>query len=711
MNCQRWIIKMSPDFHRYSLKGLSCANCALKIEDSLKNHEFSNVQLNFTTRSLAFNCGNKRCDSHMDEINTIISKIEPGVFALPVTTTDDLQTPVNEWYSIFQIFVSIFLLVLGIVLIHPSMSEMVIFFGYVSLFLAYFIAGWKVLWKAARQLKNYDFTNEYILMSVATIGAILIQEIPEAVAVMVFYTIGEFLQTKAVNHSRSSITSLLDIRPDQAHLVKEQGILTVPVAEVYPDDIILVKPGERIPLDGTIVKGETTLDMSALTGESRPVSAKPGMEIFSGSVTSNSIRIKVSSYCYDSTVTRILNAVEYAASNKSRTELFITRFSRFYTPFVLVTALVLAIIPPFLFGQSFDVWVYRALVILVISCPCALVVSIPLVYFSGIGKSSREGILLKGANVIDSLNNISTVLWDKTGTLTVGKFEVVTIVPMEGYSPYDILSYAALAEAHSTHPIAVSIKGAFGKPIDLSQIEEHEELPALGVKVRTSDKDEIVLGNDKMVHEIDCPHPKCIQDETVVYVIKNGIYIGHIIIDDKIKSNSFEAINKLKDLAIPNGLLTGDTKNIAERVGKELGINQEETYASLMPLNKLEILERYIHENSKDGSVVFVGDGINDAPVIARADIGVAMGAMGSDATIEAADLVIMDDDPQKLVDAIDISRKANKLAKQNIAMALGIKALFILLGAMGLATMWAAVFGDVGVTILTVLNSLRLLK
>jgi Cd2+/Zn2+-exporting ATPase len=699
---------MDQNVHKFTIKGLSCANCALKIENTLKDQDFSNVQLNFATRVLTLSCGERKCDSHTEKINEIISKIEPGALVVPERMD---QPQVNNWFPILQISFSSLFLVLGIVLTNPSMAERLILTGNLSFFLAYFIAGWNVLKKAILQLKNYDFTNEYFLMSIATIGAILIQEIPEAVAVMVFYTIGEYLQSKAINHSRQSIGSLLDIRPDQAHLITD-SISTVPVAEVKPDDIVLVKPGERIPLDGKIVKGHTNLDMSALTGESRPIAVKEGDNVLSGSITSSSIHIQVTSPYYDSTVTRILNAVENAAKNKSKTELFITRFARYYTPLVLLAALLIAIVPPLLFGQAFNVWLYRAFVILVISCPCALVVSIPLVYFSGIGKSSREGILLKGANVIDSLNKVSTVLWDKTGTLTVGEFKVVTIVPIPEYSPHDVLAYAALAEAHSTHPIAVSIREAYGKEVNLSKIEEYEELPALGVIMKTISNESIVVGNDKLAHKVNCPHSECIQDETAVYVIKNGEYIGHIIIDDQIKDSSFEAIKKLKDQDILNiGLLTGDTKNVAERVGIELGIDQTEIYANLMPLNKLEVLESYIYKKKETGGVVFVGDGINDAPVIARADIGVAMGGIGSDATIEAADLVIMEDNPSKLSDAIDIARKTNGLAKQNIIMAVGIKAIFILLGAMGLATMWAAVFGDVGVTILTVLNSLRLLR
>ncbi|MHA2096632.1 MAG: heavy metal translocating P-type ATPase, partial [Candidatus Hodarchaeales archaeon] len=405
--------------------------------------------------------------------------------------------------------------------------------------------------------------------------------------------------------------------------------------------------------------------------------------------------------------------VENATQNKSEKELFITRFARYYTPFVLIFAIMIATVPPLLLIQPMEIWIYRALVVLVISCPCALVVSIPLVYFAGIGKSSRNGVLLKGANVIDSLNEVSTILFDKTGTLTVGKFDVVMVVPAEGYTSQEVISYAALAEAHSTHPIAKSILAAYDKQVDLAQVDEYEELPALGIKMKTKAGDSIVVGNDKMVHEIDCPHSACITDETAVYVVLNDVYIGYIIIDDKIKPTSLAAINNLREKNIPHiGLLTGDTKNIAERVGEELGIKREDIYASLMPLNKLEILEEYLHKaTDTGGTVIFIGDGMNDAPVIARADVGVAMGVIGSDASIEAADLVIMDDNPNRLNDAINIAGNTNKIAKQNIAMALGIKAIFIALGTIGLASMWVAVFGDVGVTLLTILNSLRLLR
>ena len=698
---------MEPQITKFTLEGLSCSSCAVLIEDLLKERYKSFVQINFATRTLAIE------SDDLEGINEIISKVEPGTRAFPKSKIrDNIRLKSSDWPYFVQLFLSFSLLVLGSVLIANSTVEISLLLGQISLLTAYLIAGWKVLWKAFRKLKKFDFTNEYFLMTVATIGAIILQEMPEAVAVMVFYTVGEFLQSKAVNRSRNSISALIDMRPDKAHLVQEAGIVTLPVEEINPGDIILIKPGERIPLDGTIIKGKTTLDMSAITGESRPVRVNPGVEVLSGSITKDSIRVKVTSPFNESTVNRILNAVENATSNKSKNELFITRFARYYTPVVLVSALLLILIPPFVLQQPIEIWVYRALVILVISCPCALVVSIPLVYFSGIGKSSHEGILLKGANVIDSMTNISAVLWDKTGTLTEGSFRVLEIISSEGYNETEVLSYAALAEAHSTHPIAISIREAYGKDVDLTQIEEYEELPALGVKMTTQAGDQLVVGNDKMVHYVGCPHSECIDADTVVYVIKNSVNIGWIIIDDQIKKESFQAMDNLRSIGVERiSLLTGDTKKVAERVGEELGIEQENIFANLNPINKLEILEQFIHEYEDKGSVLFVGDGVNDAPVIARADVGVAMGAIGSDATIEAADLVIMDDNPSKLGKAIDIAKRTNGIAKQNIIMALGIKAIFILLGAMGLASMWVAVFGDVGVTIIAILNSLRLLR
>ncbi|MHA1206649.1 MAG: heavy metal translocating P-type ATPase [Candidatus Hodarchaeales archaeon] len=693
--------------HIYEIEGLTCADCAREIELTLKRQSFCNVKLNFATRRLSVT------SDDISSINKIISKVEPTAKAIPYGQIKSQPTSSDyEGQLRLRIFVSLGFLIIGMFLTFNQESSLIMTGGVIFLLISYFISGINVLKKALFRLLNLDIANEYFLMTIATLGAILIQEIPEATAVMVFYSIGEYLQLKAVNKSRKSIGELLDIRPDVAHLIKDDDITTVPVADIQIGNVILVKPGERVPLDGILVKGNAYLDLSSLTGESRPVAIGPDDSILSGAITNASIQVQVNVKHSESTVSRILDVVENATQNKSQKELFITRFARYYTPFVLVLAIGMAIIPSFFFAQPLEVWIYRALVVLVISCPCALVVSIPLVYFAGIGKSSQRGVLLKGANIIDALNDVSTVLWDKTGTLTVGEFKVIQVVPVEGFSPKEVIEYAALAESHSNHPIAKSIIEAYNQPIDLALVDKYEELPALGIKMKTIKGDSIIVGNDKMVHEINCPHSQCIKDETAVYVVLNGNYIGHIIIDDQLKSTASTAIINLRKRNISNiGLLTGDTKNIAERVGKEVGIDQDKVYASLMPLNKLEILEQYLHEKSEDETIVFVGDGMNDAPVIARADIGVAMGGIGSDASIEAADLIIMDDNPNRINDAIDIAERTNFIAKENILLALGVKSIFILLGVLGLASMWVAVFGDVGVTLLTVLNSLRLLR
>jgi Cd2+/Zn2+-exporting ATPase len=701
------MIKLAQKEYNYYVQGLSCGDCSTKIVKSLKQSGYSSVNLNFSTCRLSIDSDN------LQKINLIISSIEPGAKAIAEKADQpQLLQDKSEKNLQIRLLISSILFLSGLGVTFFPFFESTFPLEYIFFFSAYFIAGIHVLEKAIRRIITLDIANEYFLMSIATIGAILIQEVPEAAAVMVFYTVGEYFQSRAVNRSRRSISDLMDIRPDEAHLIKDNEIVTIPAPNIKPGDRILVKPGERVPLDGILLTDDAYIDLSALTGESRPVHVTSGKQVLSGAITNKSINIEVTVEFSQSTVSRILDVVENAAQNKSAKENFISRFARTYTPLILVLAILIAIFPPLILSQPFKIWIYRALVVLVISCPCALILSIPLVYFAGIGKSSRSGILLKGANVIDSLTDIHAVLWDKTGTLTRGEFKVTLIEPFGDYTIEQVLEYAALAEAYSSHPIAISIREAYGKDIDLTQIADYEELPALGIKMHMKNGISIIVGNDKMVHEIDCPHPFCIDEDTAVYVVLNNEYIGYLLIDDQLKPTSQQAITNLKSKRISRvGLLTGDTKNIAERVGGEIGIERDSIYASLMPLNKLEILERYLHDESRAGSVIFIGDGINDAPVIARADVGIAMGGIGSDSSIEAADLVIMDDNPDRLNDAIEIAHDTNKIAKQNIAMAIGIKLVFIALGTLGLASMWVAVFGDVGVTLLTVLNSLRLLK
>ncbi|MFQ5980638.1 MAG: heavy metal translocating P-type ATPase [Candidatus Heimdallarchaeota archaeon] len=700
---------MSHLTRKYHLKGLDCAKCAAKIETSLKGLDVSQVKVEFSSGTLTID------STDLNEINRIISRIEPGIKALPMPSGK--RTQESNWLALIPIVIALVFLIIGLIF-EQSLVDTPQQVGLYLVFLtAYFIVGWKVLWRALTSLKNRNFTNEHFLMAVATLGAILLQELPEAVAVMLFYTVGEYLQARAVNRSRQSISALLDIRPDEAHVIEHGQTKTIPAEEVQPGNKIFVKPGERVPLDGKVVKGTSVLDMSALTGESRPVPIQPDDDILSGSINaagtkgSGTLHIHVTRPFQESTVSRILNAVESATEKKSKNELLITRFAKYYTPAVIMAAIAIAILPPLLLGASLKVWTYRALVVLVISCPCALVVSIPLTYFSGIGKNSHDGILLKGADVIDSLADTSVILWDKTGTLTEGEFKVIDVISAPSVSEEEVLRYAAIAETHSNHPIAISIRDAYGKEVDSSIIEEFEEFPALGIRARTA-TDEIMVGNDKFLHELDIAHGYCIDNCTAAYVIVNRTYVGHLLIDDQIKQNSFVAMDKLRSAGISRiGLLTGDTKATAENVAGELGISSDEIYTNLFPLNKIEILEKYLLEKNGKETVAFVGDGINDAPVIARADVGVAMGAIGSDATIEAADVVIMDDDPVKLATAIHNAKRTETIAKQNIVMALGIKMIFVVLGIFGLASMWAAVFGDVGVTILTIINSLRVLR
>ncbi|MEG1983692.1 MAG: heavy metal translocating P-type ATPase [Oscillospiraceae bacterium] len=573
---------------------------------------------------------------------------------------------------------------------------------------SYLIIGYDILIKAVRNIFRGRVFDENFLMSLATIGAWCIGEYPEGVAVMLFYQVGELFQSYAVGKSRRSIAELMDIRPDTANVERGGTAVTVSPEEVGIGDIIIVSPGERVPLDGVVLEGSGSLNTSALTGESLPRSVEPGDSIISGCVNlSGLLKIKVTKPFGESTVSKILDLVENASSKKASSESFITRFARWYTPIVVVGAVLLAVIPP-LFAGGWSVWINRALIFLVISCPCALVISVPLSFFGGIGGASSCGILIKGSNHLEDLAKADTIVFDKTGTLTKGTFSVTAVHP-ESLSEKELLRLAAFAETYSGHPISLSLKAAYKGEIDSRQVTKVNEIAGHGIRAEVSGKS-VLVGNEKLMelNEIKMGEPDSCRG-TVIHVAVDGIYAGHILISDELKPDSKSAISSLKAMGIRKTvMLTGDTKSVGEQVADELGI--DELHTELMPQDKVEIVESLLKGQRKNSKLAFVGDGINDAPVLARADIGIAMGALGSDAAIEAADVVLMDDNVAKLSDAIKIAKRTLRIVTQNIVFALGVKLLVLALGACGIATMWEAVFADVGVSVIAILNSMRAL-
>lgn len=575
--------------------------------------------------------------------------------------------------------------------------------------ISYLIAGYDILIKALKNIIKGKVFDENFLMGIATIGAIGIKEYPEAVMVMVLYQIGEYLQDKAVEKSQNSITELMDIRPDYANIEKNGDLTKISPYEVKIGDTIIVKTGEKIPLDGIIIDGTATLDTSALTGESRPREVKIGDEAISGCINTNGLlKIRVTKEYGQSTVSKILDLVENASSKKTKTENFITKFAKIYTPVVVLAALFLAILPPLIFGSNFSVWINRALTFLVISCPCALVISVPLGFFAGIGGASKCGILVKGSSYLELLSKPETIVFDKTGTLTQGCFKVVKIVQQEGTTKEELLELTAYAESYSNHPIALSIKKAYDKSIDKNRISEISEIAGNGVRAEINGCS-ILVGNENLLKNHNISYQKANETGTIVYTAKNSKFLGYIVISDKLKEDAQKAIMELKKLKLQTVMLTGDTEESGLTVAKELNIDK--AYTQLLPIDKVDKIEDIIEQKTKNKSVIFVGDGINDAPVLTRADVGIAMGGLGSDAAIEAADVVIMDDKPTKVATAIKIAKQTLTIVKENIAFALGIKVLFLILGAFGFVTMWGAVFADVGVTLIAVLNSLRALK
>ena len=582
-------------------------------------------------------------------------------------------------------------------------------FRFTFFLLIYLLIGWDVLWSAARNILSGQVFDENFLMTIATIGAFATKEFPEGVAVMLFYQVGDLFEGYAVGKSRKSIASLMDIRPDYANIERDGALVQVDPEEVIIDEIIVVKPGEKIPLDGVVVEGSTFIDTAALTGESVPREIISGDEVISGCINqSGLIRVRVTKLFGESTVSKILDLVENSSSKKAKAESFITKFARYYTPAVVFAAVALAVIPPLAFGGDWKDWIHRALIFLVISCPCALVISVPLSFFGGIGGASRCGILVKGGNYMEALAAVDTVVFDKTGTLTKGVFNVSSVHP-QGMDEKELLALAAYAENYSDHPISRSLKKAWGMDIDTSRISDVEEISGRGVIAKVDGK-LVSAGNGKLMKERGIKYDNSGAAGTVVHVALEDNYAGYIIISDEMKPDALEAIYELKSKGVKKTvMLTGDAKNVADIVAAELGV--DEVYSELLPEDKVLKVEELLAVKPEKSTLAFAGDGINDAPVLSRADIGIAMGALGSDAAIEAADIVLMDDKPSKIAMAIDISQRTIRIVKQNIVFALGVKGITLVLGAMGIASMWWAVFADVGVSVIAILNAMRALN
>lgn len=727
-----------------SIVGLDCPNCAAKVERKIgEMPEIMEATVDFLGEKLFITTEEENKNSLIVKIQEVVDKVEEGVVVSERKSSRMNYSHIHEEHCCCSgacemienegdahshgrsrshseeenIKKNVTKFVIGgIIFAGAILAPLPNFMKIVLYLVSYLIIGGEVVLTAIRNIKRGEVFDENFLMTVATVGAFAIKEYPEAVAVMLFYMVGELFQDVAVGNSRKSITALMDIRPDYANLKIGDEIKRVSPETVDIGELIVVKPGEKVPLDGEIVEGNSTFDTSALTGESLPKEVMVGESVLSGFINKTGlITVKVTKSFSESTVSKILDLVQNASGKKSKTEDFITKFARYYTPAVVIVALILAIVPPVLLQQPFSNWIYRALTFLVVSCPCALVISVPLGFFGGIGGASKHGILVKGANYLEALTKIDTVVMDKTGTLTKGIFKVTEInmknnQNTETTGENELLKYTAYAESFSNHPIAQSIVKEYeemGNSIDKSKIEKFEELSGYGLKVRVDGKD-ILAGNTKLMYL----EKIAIENEeklgTVVYVAIDGKYAGNIVIADEIKEDSESAILGMKKQGIKNiVMLTGDNKKIGESVAKKLGITK--VFSELLPTQKVEKLEEVMIENGKNtGKVLFVGDGINDAPVLARADVGVAMGGVGSDAAIEAADIVIMNDEPSKIVTAIEIAKKTKTIVWQNIIFALAVKGIILIMGALGFATMWEAVFGDVGVALIAILNSMR---
>jgi len=696
------------------LDGLGCANCAAKIETEVNNLEgVKYASVDFVSKKLTLATdANVSFPELSEKIEDIVKKIEPDVKATfeennfktktKENDSDEDEEGDNRKKQITKLVIGGALFVVGMIFKFPNWLELTIFL------ISYIIVGGKVVLSAVKGIARGQVFSEHFLMSVATIGAFFVGEYPEGVAVMLFYLLGEMFEDMAVDHSRKSIGALMDIRPDYANLKVDDELKKVSPEEVSIGDIIVVKPGEKVPLDGKVIEGTSMVDTAALTGESVPRELEPGSNALSGFINKNGVlTVEVTKEFGESTVSKILDLVQNASSKKAPTEKFITKFAHYYTPVVVFGALALAVIPPLVIqGATFSEWIYRALVFLVVSCPCALVLSIPLGFIGGIGGASKRGILVKGGNYLEALNNVEAVVFDKTGTLTKGVFKVTESNPQNGYTDKELIEYAAHAESYSNHPIALSIISAYNAEIDKNRIEDYQEIAGHGIKVKVNGK-EVLAGNTRLMTSGNIKYNDVDTLGTVVHVAIDKKYAGSIVISDEVKEDSAIAIKELKALGVGKTvMLTGDLKVVADKIGKKLGL--DEVYSELLPADKVEKIESLEIKKSQKGKIVFVGDGINDAPVLARADIGMAMGGLGSDAAIEAADVVIMTDEPSKIASAIKIAKRTRSIVSQNIVFALGVKAVFLVLGALGVASMWEAVFADMGVAIIAVLNAMR---
>ena len=698
----------------YSLDQLDCAACAAKMEEAASQVPgVEELRINFLTKTMSLTASEDHFEQVAQNVMAACQRVEPECRVCEVkqdTAAHHAHGHAHghdheegeEHHSLALIGVGAVLFVTGLLLPEGL-------WRWVALIAAYVVAGGEVLLRAAKNILRGQVFDENFLMAVASLGAMLMGEATEAVAVMLFYQIGEWFQDRAVDKSRASIAQLMDIRPDHAnHVLADGSVEVVPPQSLKAGDILLVKPGERIPLDGVILEGTSTLNTSALTGESIPRDVAEGDTVLSGCVNQTGVlRLRATGAYESSTVARILRLVEDSGERKASTERFITRFARWYTPAVCLAALLLALVPPLFVGEWTE-WIKRALTFLVISCPCALVISVPLTFFGGVGGASRRGVLIKGANYLEQLAKTDIAVFDKTGTLTRGTFEVTAIHPNQ-ITEEALLELAALAESYSDHPISASLRAAWNRALDKNRVTDVQEIAGRGIHALVDGRP-VYAGNERLMADVHVESRPCHRQGTIVHVALDGVYMGHIVIADQVKEGSAEAIAELKALGVARTvILTGDQSAVAQSVAKELGV--DEVHAELLPGDKVEQVERLMKQKPAGAMLAFVGDGINDAPVLRRADLGIAMGGVGSDAAIEAADIVLMDDDPRKLPCAIRIARRTLRIANQNIIFALSVKAIILVMGAMGLANMWLAVFADVGVSFLAILNAMRAMR